>query len=111
MSHVINNIQRLSPELVGKYQGLSTATVHEASGGKGALSSRIKPVFPAMRVCGPAVTVKVRPGDNLLLHKAIYVAQPGDVIGDPESRDLLFGQMLLQPRHLVLKNLLAEPEE
>ncbi len=33
-----------------------------------------------MRVCGPAVTVKVRPGDNLMLHKAIYVARPGDVI-------------------------------
>lgn len=80
MSHVINGIQRVSPELVNKYQGLSSATIHEASGGKGALSSRIKPIYPAMRVCGPAVTVKVRPGDNLLLHKAIYVAQPGDVI-------------------------------
>jgi 4-hydroxy-4-methyl-2-oxoglutarate aldolase len=33
-----------------------------------------------MKVCGPVVTVKVRPGDNLMLHKAIYVAQKGDVI-------------------------------
>ena len=80
MSQVINEIERVSSELVSKYQGLSAATIHEASGGKGALSSRIKPIFPAMRVCGPAVTVKVRPGDNLLLHKAIYVARPGDVI-------------------------------
>ncbi len=33
-----------------------------------------------MVVCGPAITVKVRPGDNLMLHKAIYVANAGDVI-------------------------------
>ena len=33
-----------------------------------------------MFACGPALTVKLRPGDNLMLHKAIYVARPGDVI-------------------------------
>ncbi|MDP2268009.1 MAG: 4-hydroxy-4-methyl-2-oxoglutarate aldolase, partial [Deltaproteobacteria bacterium] len=81
MPHVINRIQRVPPELVNNYQNLSSATVHEASGGKGALSSRIKPIYPGMRVCGPAVTIKERPGDNLLLHKAIYLAQTGDVIG------------------------------
>jgi 4-hydroxy-4-methyl-2-oxoglutarate aldolase len=65
---------------VRQYYELSSATVYEASGGKGALSSRIKPISPDMKVCGPVVTVKVRPGDNLLLHKAIYVAQRGNVI-------------------------------
>ena len=33
-----------------------------------------------MVVCGPAITVNLRPGDNLMLHKAIYVAKSGDVI-------------------------------
>lgn len=80
MAHVIHTIRRVPRELVERYRGLSSATVHEAAGGRGALSSWIKPVFPAMKVCGPAVTVKVRPGDNLILHKAIYVAQAGDVI-------------------------------
>jgi 4-hydroxy-4-methyl-2-oxoglutarate aldolase len=80
MVHVIHSIQRVPPALVGRLQGLSSATVHEAQGGKGAFSSAIKPIFPQMYVCGTAVTVKVQPGDNLLLHKAIYVAQPGDVI-------------------------------
>jgi 4-hydroxy-4-methyl-2-oxoglutarate aldolase len=59
---------------------MSTATVHEASGGKGALSSRIKPISPEMKLCGSALTVKAQPGDNLVFHKALYVAQPGDVI-------------------------------
>lgn len=80
LAHVIRNIQRVPVELVNQYKELSSATVHEASGGKGALSSRIKPISPEMKVCGPAVTVKVRPCDNLILHKAIYVAQKGDVV-------------------------------
>ena len=80
MAQVIQTIQRVPIKLVGQYKTLSSATVHEASGGKGALSSRIKPISPDMKVCGPVVTVKVRPGDNLMLHKAIYVARKGDVI-------------------------------
>ena len=32
------------------------------------------------RVCGPALTVKVFPGDNLMVHKALDVVEPGDVI-------------------------------
>jgi 4-hydroxy-4-methyl-2-oxoglutarate aldolase len=80
MLHVIHNIQRVPTELVGEYRKLSSATVHEASGGIGALSANIKPISPDMVVCGPAITVNLRPGDNLMLHKAIYVARPGDVI-------------------------------
>lgn len=80
MAQVVRAIQRVPTDLVRQYHELSSATVHEASGGKGALSSRIKPISPDMKVCGPIVTVKVRPGDNLMLHKAIYVAQKGDVI-------------------------------
>jgi 4-hydroxy-4-methyl-2-oxoglutarate aldolase len=58
----------------------STATVHEAMGRRGALPSAIKPVASAMKCCGPAFTVDTIPGDNLLLHHAIYQAQPGDVL-------------------------------
>jgi 4-hydroxy-4-methyl-2-oxoglutarate aldolase len=80
MLHVIHNIQRVPKELVGEYRKLSSATVHEASDGIGALSANIKPISPEMVACGPAITVNLRPGDNLMLHKAIYVARPGDVI-------------------------------
>lgn len=34
----------------------------------------------SITICGPAITVKVRPGDNLMIHKALEMAQPGDVI-------------------------------
>jgi 4-hydroxy-4-methyl-2-oxoglutarate aldolase len=80
MPQVVHSIQRVPKELVEKYKRLSSATIYEASGAKGALSSRMKPISPDMTVCGPAVTVKVKPRDNLLLHKAIYVARSGDVL-------------------------------
>jgi 4-hydroxy-4-methyl-2-oxoglutarate aldolase len=57
-----------------------TATLHEAMGRKGALPHRIKPISPRMKVAGPAVTVSSPPMDNLLLHQAIYVAEPGSVL-------------------------------
>jgi 4-hydroxy-4-methyl-2-oxoglutarate aldolase len=58
----------------------STATLHEAAGKVGALPAAIKPVSPSMRVSGAVVTVSCPPGDNLRIHHAIYVAQPGDVL-------------------------------
>ncbi|HEX7113978.1 MAG TPA: 4-carboxy-4-hydroxy-2-oxoadipate aldolase/oxaloacetate decarboxylase [Steroidobacter sp.] len=57
-----------------------SATLHEAAGKAGALPHEIKPVAPQFRVCGPAVTVHSPGGDNLWLHRAIYVAEPGDVL-------------------------------
>lgn len=79
-AHLIRNISRPPKELMKEFLAFDTATVHEASGGKGALSSDIKPIDPYSRLCGPALTVACRPGDNLILHQAIYVAEPGDVL-------------------------------
>jgi 4-hydroxy-4-methyl-2-oxoglutarate aldolase len=59
---------------------VSSATVHEAAGRRGALPSRIRPVSDAMYVQGRAFTVRLAPGDNLGLHRAIYAAAPGDVL-------------------------------
>ena len=58
----------------------SPATLHEAQGRRGALSSRIKPVDYKMKLCGPAFTVKCAPRDNIMLQLAINYANPGDII-------------------------------
>src|SRR3546814_15676169 len=50
------------------------------------------------RHAGPALTVRMRPGDNLMLHKAIDMAQPGDVIVCDAGGDVpnsLFGELML----------------
>jgi 4-hydroxy-4-methyl-2-oxoglutarate aldolase len=57
-----------------------TATLHEAMGRRGALPHHIKPISPRMKIAGPAVTVSSPPMDNLMLHQAIYVAEPGSVL-------------------------------
>jgi len=62
---------------LGKF---SAATIHEALGKQGNLPSSIKPISAAMKVCGPAYTVKTMPRDNVLLHRAYAYAKPGDVI-------------------------------
>ena len=67
-------------DIYEKFKELGSATVYEASGKRGALFSGIRTLFPEMVLCGPAVTVKVSPADNLLVHKAIYEAQSDDIL-------------------------------
>jgi 4-hydroxy-4-methyl-2-oxoglutarate aldolase len=71
---------RVDAEDVAKARSISSSTLHEAAGKIGALPSAIRPVFPGAAVCGPAVTVDAPGADNLWLHRAIYAANPGDVL-------------------------------
>lgn len=80
MVHVVKNIKRPEKHIIEAYKELSSATVHEASGKKGAASCYIKPINKGMKICGPAFTVQCMPGDNLMLHKALEIAKEGDVI-------------------------------
>ncbi|MGQ4601128.1 RraA family protein [Nocardia sp. R6R-6] len=59
---------------------LSSATVHEAAGRIGSLPSAIKPLSPDMHLAAPAFPVRVPPGDNLWLHRAVYAARRGEVL-------------------------------
>ncbi len=80
MIHVKTNIDRPSADAVSRLAQFTSATIHEAQGRKGALSSRIKPIDRRMSFCGPAVTVRCAPRDNLMLQVAIHYAEPGDVV-------------------------------
>lgn len=80
MPHVITKFERAAAEDVAALARYGSATVHEAQGRLGALSSRIKPIDRRMSVCGPAFTVQSSPRDNIMLQLAIHFAQAGDVI-------------------------------
>ncbi|MDI7258966.1 MAG: 4-carboxy-4-hydroxy-2-oxoadipate aldolase/oxaloacetate decarboxylase [Thermodesulfobacteriota bacterium] len=80
MFHVNTKIERVSKELIENFRGIGTATVHEAFGRKGSIDWAIKPITRGVRLCGPAFTIQCHPGDNLMLHKAIEVAHPGDIL-------------------------------
>lgn len=96
-ANVIRHFERPSPDLVEGASIFNPATLHEAQGRIGALHSRIKPIYPGMKVCGPATTVTCHPVDNLMITVAISMAKPGDVLvvaagGDTEQG--LFGEVL-----------------
>ncbi|MBF2714408.1 4-carboxy-4-hydroxy-2-oxoadipate aldolase/oxaloacetate decarboxylase [Agrobacterium vitis] len=80
MIHIKKIPERPSQEEIDAIAKFSPATLHEAQGRRGALSSRIKPVDYRMKLCGPAFTVKSAPRDNIMLQLAINYAQPGDII-------------------------------
>lgn len=80
MIHVRTRIERPSKELIEAYRQIPSATIHEAGGRKGFIDPAIKPINRGMRICGPAFTVLCAPGDNLMLHKALEKAKPGDII-------------------------------
>lgn len=79
---VIKNFKRPSQKLINAFSNVpESATINESIPNKdGALDYRIKPIWPGLRVCGSALTVQCGPGDNIMLHKAISIAHPGDVI-------------------------------
>ncbi|MBA8881455.1 4-carboxy-4-hydroxy-2-oxoadipate aldolase/oxaloacetate decarboxylase [Phyllobacterium myrsinacearum] len=97
MIHIKQIPERPSSAAVEAIAKFSPATLHEAQGRRGALSSRLKPVDYRMKLCGPAFTVKCAPRDNIMLQLAINYAMPGDIIvvsaGDYEEAGS-FGDVL-----------------
>ncbi|CAN7662408.1 4-carboxy-4-hydroxy-2-oxoadipate aldolase/oxaloacetate decarboxylase [Neorhizobium tomejilense] len=80
MIHIKDIAERPSKADIDALSKFSPATIHEAQGRRGALSSRLKPVDYRMKLCGPAFTVKCAPRDNIMLQLAINYAKPGDII-------------------------------
>jgi 4-hydroxy-4-methyl-2-oxoglutarate aldolase len=74
------DIPRLEPALVDAMREQAATTVYEAAGQQGGLEHTIRPIAPGMKLCGSALTVRCQAADNLTLHAAIALAQPGDVI-------------------------------
>jgi 4-hydroxy-4-methyl-2-oxoglutarate aldolase len=96
---IVRTIARASREDIARLGAAGVATVHEAQGQRGLLRPYMRPVFPTARVAGSAVTVLCAPGDNLMIHAAIAVVQPGDVlvVGTlSESTDGMFGELLAE---------------
>ncbi len=77
---IIKTITRVSPALVKAAAQFQAAILADVNGRRSTANSRIRPLATSMKVAGPAITVEVRPGDNLMIHAAIALAQPGDVI-------------------------------
>src|SRR5262245_49960689 len=71
---------RVAPHVVERASAFASSILADVAGRRGALDGRIAPLARSMRLAGPAFTIEVRPGDNLMIHAAIAMAQPGDIL-------------------------------
>lgn len=78
--YIVKNIERPSEELLKAYKKLDVSTIYEAQGKQGILSPKLKPILSNTMIVGPAVTVTCPAGDNLMIHAAIEVCKPGDIL-------------------------------
>lgn len=75
------DIPRPPADLARRFLAYAAANVSDVQGRHQTMHASVKPLYaPMPKVCGPAVTVKARPGDNLMAMKAIGVAKAGDVL-------------------------------
>jgi regulator of RNase E activity RraA len=97
-SEIRREIERVPLELVAQASKFASSILADVAGRRGAMDGRIAAVAPSMRVCGPAFTIEVRPGDNLMIHTAIALARPGDVLvidGKGDTTCALMGTIML----------------
>ena len=91
------NYPRVSPDLIKQAAELPASILADVYGRRGTVSGRVAAVASTMKVAGPALTVEVRPGDNLMIHAALSIAKPGDVIivdGKGDQTAALIGEIM-----------------
>jgi 4-hydroxy-4-methyl-2-oxoglutarate aldolase len=93
----VRTISRADTQTAKALGAAGVSSVHEAQGRIGLLKPYIRPVYAGARIGGTAVTVLAQPGDNWMVHVAIELCQPGDVLVvacTTDNTDGFFGDLL-----------------
>ena len=105
---ILKRHQTVGADVVAKFRQLPVANVSDSMSRMAAAGPRLRPIHGGSGVvlAGPALTVKVRPGDNLMLHKALDLALPGDVIvcdGGGDLTNALIGELMIS--HAIVRRI------
>jgi len=93
----VRNISRADAGDIASLEPMGVATCHEAQGRIGMMAPYMRPIYSGARIAGSAVTVLAHPGDNWMIHVALELCQPGDilVVGvSADSAEGMFGDLL-----------------
>jgi RraA family protein len=89
---------RVDPGLVDRFRAIPVANISDSMSRMSAGGPTLRPMHGGGVLAGPAFTVKARPGDNLLLHKSLDLAAPGDIIvcdGGGDLTNALIGELMI----------------
>ena len=98
LDDIRREFERVSPDVVAKASTFAASILADVAGRRGTLDGRVAPLAPGMRLAGPAFTVEVRHGDNLMIHAAMALARPGDVLvidGKGDRTCALMGSIMI----------------
>ena len=99
--------RKVDAETAAKFKALPVANVSDVMSRMAAGGPRLRPMHSGGGMSGPAFTVKTRPGDNLMIHKALDIAEPGDVVvvdGGGDLTSALIGELMTahaKARHIA----------
>lgn len=82
---------------IAELERFTTCQLADALGPTHPIETRLHPIDPEFRICGPAFTVECRPGDNFSVHQALHLAKPGDVlvVSSPQNGEpALWGELM-----------------
>ncbi len=95
---ILRRVRKVDAGAVAKFKALPLANVSDVMSRMSAGGPRLRPMHGKGALAGPALTVKTRPGDNLMVHKALDLAEPGDVIVVDAGGDLtsaIIGELMV----------------